>query len=124
MSVNENGEQEINWSALEEFFKRNVDEIDPLEYVAIMNLLDTFVTEENGEFVIDTEKMERFIECAYSYQPDTQNTTVYMTATLSPVFIQLTAEQEERAYLLLSSFGQSFYSDVDEEDWVYILMKN
>ncbi|WP_075721861.1 hypothetical protein [Roseburia sp. 499] len=114
MSVNENGEQEINWSALEEFFKRNVDEIDPLEYVAIMNLLDTFVTEENGEFVIDTEKMERFIECAYSYQPDTQNTTVYMTATLSPVFIQLTAEQEERAYLLLSSFGQSFYSDVDE----------
>ena len=65
LTDNGDGTYDVNWDAVSAFFKRDVEDISPAEYAAMIKLTDSFVVEQDGVLTLDTESMERFMECAY-----------------------------------------------------------
>ncbi len=114
-TTNEDGETEIDWDAVTEFFERDPEDIDAMEYAAMMKLTDAFVVEQEGEYSIDTDNMKRFIECAYSYDCNEMywegDTNVTNKAILSPAYIQLSQYMKARTTALVNGFGDHLFDE-------------
>lgn len=118
LTDNGDGTYDVNWDAVSAFFKRDVEDISPAEYAAMIKLTDSFVVEQDGVLTLDTESMERFMECAYlhgdveEFYYEGEWAYSGKTATLSPVFTQLDKCMQVRTNVLIDALGDYLYDDV------------
>ena len=96
MSKNEDGSIIYNWDKLQEVMRKDPKDVTNAEYAALLVMYDSLSRlDENGEVVIDTASLQKFIECLYILDKIETNITSNCTGVVtykfktSPVCIQL-----------------------------------
>jgi|GEM_PF-2160755 len=137
MSVDDSGNNIYNWESIEEFMKKNPDEISEVEYAAMILVLDSMVRmDENGNGRLDEENLAKFLNLGYEYTSiiwykeekmmDRSGKVqiekipqVEVTASVTPAFQVLQAEYEKMVNRWYNTYGHVFwdgkFKDVEEE---------
>jgi len=137
MSVDDSGNKIYNWESIEEFMKKNPDEISQVEYAAMILVLDSMVRmDENGNGRLDEENLAKLLNLGYEYtsiiwyqEEKTLDRSgkvqiekipqVKVTASVTPTFQVLQAEYEKMVNRWYNTYGHVFWNgkleDVERE---------
>ena len=122
MSVDDLGNKIYNWESIEEFMKKNPDEISEVEYAAMILVLDSMIAEKNGVYSLDTDNLEKFLALGYDYEyknirdsDGLVSEIIGVTASLRPTFQMLQEGYHGMITTLLVQQGHLLCNaDVDE----------